>query len=73
MGSLTEVAGELVAGGVLDAVGLTLIGALLGSVLGSVAGVVAVVLRGRRAHFPFGPALCLGALLAIVFSDQLGR
>lgn len=73
MGMLTTVDGELVTGGLFDALGLTLIGALLGSVLGTVAGVGALALRGRRAHFPFGPALCLGALLAIVFSDQLVR
>lgn len=72
-GAVTTVDGELVAGGVFDALGLTLIGAFLGSILGTVAGVVAVLLRGRRAHFPFGPALCLGALLAILFSDQLLR
>lgn len=71
MGTLTELDGELVAAGVFEAIGLTLIGAFLGSLLGVVVGVVAVALRGRRAHFPFGPALCLGALVAVLFSESL--
>jgi leader peptidase (prepilin peptidase)/N-methyltransferase len=60
-----------VAGSVFDALGLTIFGALIGSVLGSLVGVAMLALRGRRAHFPFGPSLCLGALLAVLFSQQL--
>ncbi|MBK5223335.1 MAG: prepilin peptidase [Acidimicrobiia bacterium] len=67
------------ADGVLGFVGsvhglrLVLIGGLIGSVLGSVVGLGAMAARGRRAHFPFGPSLCVGALLAVVFSEQILR
>lgn len=44
---------------------------VLGSLLGVLAGVGFAILRGRRAEFPFGPALALGCLLAITFSDAL--
>jgi leader peptidase (prepilin peptidase)/N-methyltransferase len=44
---------------------------VLGSLLGVLAGVGFAVIRGRRAEFPFGPALALGCLLAITFSDAL--
>jgi leader peptidase (prepilin peptidase)/N-methyltransferase len=44
---------------------------VLGSLLGVLAGVGFAVVRGRRAEFPFGPALALGCLVAITFSDAL--
>jgi len=44
---------------------------VLGSLLGVLAGVGFALIRGRRAEFPFGPALALGCLLAITFSDAL--
>ncbi len=44
---------------------------VLGSLLGVLAGVGFGIIRGRRAEFPFGPALALGCLLAITFSDAL--
>jgi len=44
---------------------------VLGSLLGVLAGVGFAIIRGRRAEFPFGPALALGCLLAITFSDAL--
>ena len=44
---------------------------VLGSLLGVLAGVGFAIIRGRRAEFPFGPALALGCLLAIAFSDAL--
>ena len=43
---------------------------VLGCVLGVVAGVAFALVRGRRAEFPFGPALALGCLVAILFSDS---
>ena len=42
---------------------------VLGSGLGVLAGVGFALVRGRRAEFPFGPALALGCVLAILFSD----
>ena len=44
---------------------------LLGTGLGVLAGVGFALVRGRRAEFPFGPALALGCILAITFSDSL--
>ncbi len=49
---------------------LILYGLLLASATGIVMAVPTVVRHGRRAEFPFGPALCLGALLAIVFAES---
>ncbi len=51
--------------------GLVMWALVLGSGLGVLAGVGFALLRGRRAEFPFGPALALGCLLAIQFSDAL--
>ena len=42
---------------------------ILGSLLGVVAGVGFALVRGRRSEFPFGPALALGCVLAILFND----
>ena len=63
--------GELYHRGLEWGLQLVLMGALVGSILGAVVGLVALVAMRRRGAFPFGPALCLGALLAIVFSAQL--
>jgi leader peptidase (prepilin peptidase) / N-methyltransferase len=63
--------GELVYRGLEWGLQLVLMGALIGSVLGAVIGLGVLVVMRRRGAFPFGPALCLGALLAIVFSAQL--
>jgi leader peptidase (prepilin peptidase)/N-methyltransferase len=41
---------------------------VIGSLLGVVAGVGFALVRGRRAEFPFGPALALGCVLMILFS-----
>lgn len=70
-GAVVEVDGVLVDRSVFDALGLTVFGALFGSILGSVVGVGMLALRGRRAHFPFGPSLCLGALVAVLLSERL--
>lgn len=43
---------------------------LLGTGLGVLAGVGFALVRGRRAEFPFGPALATGCILAITFSDS---
>jgi leader peptidase (prepilin peptidase)/N-methyltransferase len=51
--------------------GLVMWALVLGSGLGVVAGLGFALVRGRRAEFPFGPALALGCLLAIQFSDAL--
>jgi leader peptidase (prepilin peptidase)/N-methyltransferase len=52
--------------------GITLImwALVLGSLLGVVAGVAFALIRGRRSEFPFGPALALGCVLVILFSDS---
>jgi leader peptidase (prepilin peptidase)/N-methyltransferase len=42
---------------------------LLGTGLGVLVGVGFLVVRGRRAEFPFGPALAVGCLLATTFSE----
>jgi leader peptidase (prepilin peptidase)/N-methyltransferase len=49
--------------------GLVMWALVLGSGLGVLAGIGFALLRGRRAEFPFGPALAVGCLLAIQFSD----
>jgi leader peptidase (prepilin peptidase) / N-methyltransferase len=43
---------------------------VVGSGLGVLAGVFFALVRGRRAEFPFGPALALGCVLVILFSDS---
>ena len=52
--------------------GITLImwALVLGSLLGVVAGIAFALIRGRRAEFPFGPALALGCVLVLLFSDS---
>jgi leader peptidase (prepilin peptidase)/N-methyltransferase len=70
-GAAQEIDGVLVDTGLLDAFRMFLFGGLAGSVIGSLVGVGAIVARGRRAHFPFGPSLCLGALLVVLFSEPL--
>ena len=60
-----------IAPGGIQVVSLVMWALMLGSGLGVLAGVGFAVIRGRRAEFPFGPALALGCLLAITFSDAL--
>ena len=43
---------------------------VMGSALGVVAGVFFALVRGRRAEFPFGPALALGCTIAVLFSSS---
>jgi prepilin signal peptidase PulO-like enzyme (type II secretory pathway) len=52
--------------------GVTLImwALVIGCLLGVAAGVGFALVRGRRAEFPFGPALALGCVVVILFSDS---
>jgi leader peptidase (prepilin peptidase) / N-methyltransferase len=70
-GSLVAVDGGLVYQGVEWGLQLVLMGALLGSVLGALAGIGMMVVSRSKGAFPFGPALCLGTLVAIVFSASI--
>lgn len=72
VGGVSSVDGDLVADGLLEALGFTFVGALIGTFLGVVLGVGYRLLRGRGAAFPFGPALGIGALAAIVWRAPLG-
>ena len=51
-------------------VALTMWALVIGSALGVLAGIAFALLRGRRAEFPFGPALALGCVIVICFSDS---
>lgn len=70
-GSIVEVDGELVYRGLEYGLPLVLYGALFGSLLGSVLGIGLIAVRGRKSFFPFGPSLCLGAVIAVVASSRL--
>ena len=70
-GAVAVIDGETASRGIEWGLQLVLLGALIGSALGAVIGLGMLVVGGRRGAFPFGPALCLGAVLAIVFSSQL--
>lgn len=71
VGSFTEVDQVIQYHGVPSGLRLVLMSGLFGSLLGTVVGLSIIPFRGRKAHFPFGPSLCLGAFLAIIFSEQL--
>lgn len=71
VGSWSKIDGVVVYHGVPSGLRLVLMAALFGSLLGTVVGLCIIPFRGRKAHFPFGPSLCLGAFLAIVFSEVL--
>lgn len=70
-GSVASVGGELVYAGWSFGMRLVLVAALFGSMIGAVVGLGSLVVLKRKGAFPFGPALCVGALLAILFSEQL--
>lgn len=72
-GSVATVDGTLVERGITAGIQLVLMGALVGSLLGTVIGVGVLIASKRNAAFPFGPALCLGAVVAIVFSESFVR
>ena len=54
---------------------LVLLGMILGFFLGAVIGILLIVtrIRGRKDAVPFAPFLAAGAVVAILFSDQLLR
>jgi len=54
-----------------EAVSLVLFALMIGCVLGVVMGGVLVLVRGKSKAFPFGPALALSTVLAVLFSDRL--
>ncbi len=70
-GSVANVDDVLVYAGWVHGMRLVLMAALAGSILGSIIGLGTLMSRQKRGAFPFGPALCLGAALAIVFSEQI--
>ena len=51
----------------------TLVAACIGILAGGVYGVLLMVFRkkGVKEHFPFGPALCAGIALALLFGTQI--
>lgn len=72
-GSVATVDGALVERGLTAGIQLVLMGALVGSLLGTVIGVGVLVASKRNAAFPFGPALCLGTVVVITFSESFLR
>lgn len=52
---------------------LTLVSVLIGFVTGGVAAVILLSSKkkGRKDHFPFGPYLCIGAVVALFYGEQL--
>lgn len=58
-------------GTLFEAAYLVVIAMFFGGLLGSAVGVAVAFSRGRKAHFPFGPALCAGALMAVLLSNHL--
>lgn len=55
----------------LGAVALVLYAMLAGFLLGTVAGIAVLIARGRSSEYPFGPFLAAGAVLVILFSEEL--
>ena len=55
----------------LTAVSLVLYAMLSGFFVGSAVGIVLFAFRGKSRHYPFGPFLVAGAVLVIIFSQQL--
>ena len=55
----------------LTALALVMYAMFVGFLVGSLAGVALFALRGRSKHYPFGPFLVGGAIVAIVFAPQL--
>ena len=71
VGSVVAVDGELMVRGLASGLQLVLMGALAGSLLGSLIGVAVLLVVGRKGAFPFGPALCLGAVIAMIASETI--
>jgi leader peptidase (prepilin peptidase) / N-methyltransferase len=55
----------------IEAPYLAIIALFFGAIIGVVVGLVVALSRGRKAAFPFGPALCAGACLVVLFSDSI--
>lgn len=55
----------------LDAVRLTLVALIIGSVIGVVAGLGVTVVRRKRSPFPFGPALAVATVVAVLWAEPL--
>ena len=55
----------------IEAPYLAIIALFFGAIIGVVVGLVVALSRGRKAAFPFGPALCAGACLVVLFSNNL--
>ena len=49
---------------------LAVIAMFFGGIIGVVMGFVVALSRGRKAAFPFGPALCAGAYLVVLLSNS---
>ena len=58
---------------ILRGVTLVLFALMIGCVIGVVVGGALALVRRANAAFPFGPALALSAVIAILFSDQILR
>jgi leader peptidase (prepilin peptidase) / N-methyltransferase len=50
---------------------LAVIAMFFGGIIGVVMGFGVALSRGRKAAFPFGPALCAGAYLVVLLSDRI--
>lgn len=50
---------------------LAVIAMFFGGIIGVVMGFWVALSRGRKAAFPFGPALCAGAYLVVLLSDRI--
>ena len=50
---------------------LAVIAMFFGGIIGVFMGFVVALSRGRKAAFPFGPALCAGAYLVVLLSDRI--
>ena len=52
---------------------MILIGFLLGTIIGGVVGVIILARKkkGGKEHIPFGPSLCAGMALAVLFGNQI--
>ena len=59
------------AGNLVQAPYLAVISMFFGGLVGVVMGFVVALSRGRKAAFPFGPALCAGAYLVVLLSNQI--
>ena len=63
----------LIAAGALLGWKMTVIGFFMGAVVGGVISVILLIRKkkGGKDHIPFGPSLCIGLYLALMFGIQL--